>query len=719
MSNNYLKYTSRDYDSILTDLTESISSISDTWTSREDSDPGIVLVKLMSALGDMLSFNMDKQALEYYAPTVTQRKNAQKLFELIGYKMHWYRAATTTITLKNTIPIPSELQAYIDYVNAESTAKKRTIYTQFCNSPYLLGKTSGGYAADDWSDNPENVKKWENELSSSYDDWRTNKNNAINLNLYIDDPNSTLKVGAKGNSYYSYIIEPTTNKAYKDDNSNTIIPTKVLYPGEEVSYTAIQGNLCKVSFNVNRMRDNKFYLPDSNVDETYMYLQYVPQEGSVVTNTDIISESQNNFFTKVDNLLTQTDGGLHFQFGVDEFDFPYIELSSYWKEILKSSNITFNLFYIRTDGKYGNVTKNYLTYIGGISQKKLTITHSENNDYVLNADGEVICTPGKNPQTASDAYKDSLNYIMTYNTLVTIYDFERFTKRQPTISNAFAVDGQRANDLNSSLVTKCNNLTLIQLQDLLKTNGTKEELVSELIRRRTVHYDFREGYVPGKNNVSEYTKYKPYGLNIHVVSGYFDTESNDINSPGIVATYSKTFNGKTFPYYLYCINLESSENDKTSIKNKLDREMQNCRIVNVRPEYSAVRVFPFRCCGTIYLTQPVTQEVANSIMKAVMNNLKNAYHPSNLAFGERITYMSIIDVISNSSDYIRYFDAGLGSRKLIYFDGSDDVESYFNSISLMHFVQTYEENEKELNDDGTENKYYHLLSIDPEYILKD
>ena len=75
MANGILKYTSRDYDSIKTDLIDSISSLTDLWTSRNDGDPGIVLVKLMSALGDMISYNFDKQALEYYAPTVTQRKN--------------------------------------------------------------------------------------------------------------------------------------------------------------------------------------------------------------------------------------------------------------------------------------------------------------------------------------------------------------------------------------------------------------------------------------------------------------------------------------------------------------------------------------------------------------------------------------------------------------------------------------------------------------------
>ena len=102
MANDILKYTSKDFDSIKTDLIDSISSLTATWTSREDGDPGIVLVKHMSAIGDMLSYNLDKQALECYGPTVTQRKNAAKLFELVGYQMHWYRSAVTSVTLTYT-----------------------------------------------------------------------------------------------------------------------------------------------------------------------------------------------------------------------------------------------------------------------------------------------------------------------------------------------------------------------------------------------------------------------------------------------------------------------------------------------------------------------------------------------------------------------------------------------------------------------------------------
>ena len=70
---NMLKYTSRDYNSIKSDLLSAINAVTSNWTSREESDPGIILLNLMSYLGDNLSFNLDMEALEMYLPTVTQR----------------------------------------------------------------------------------------------------------------------------------------------------------------------------------------------------------------------------------------------------------------------------------------------------------------------------------------------------------------------------------------------------------------------------------------------------------------------------------------------------------------------------------------------------------------------------------------------------------------------------------------------------------------------
>ena len=146
----------------------------------------------------------------------------------------------------------------------------------------------------------------------------------------------------------------------------------------------------------------------------------------------------------------------------------------------------------------------------------------------------------------------------------------------------------------------------------------------------------------------------------------------------------------------------------------MDEAIDKTRIVNVRPEYTALRVFPWRCCGTLHLTQTVTELDAQNILKAVVNKLATVYKPENMTFGKKLTYMEIIDTILSSDPRIRYFDAGIGDKKLIYFGdregGFFNVDAYFNPISVMRYVQTYQE----ITDENSD--FYNMLCIDPSYI---
>lgn len=97
-----IAYTDKDYANILDDLINSISSITQKWNTTDVNDPGMVLVKLMAILGDMLFYNMDMQSLEIYPNSVTQRKNAASIYKLIGYKMRWYKSAIIQANVVNT-----------------------------------------------------------------------------------------------------------------------------------------------------------------------------------------------------------------------------------------------------------------------------------------------------------------------------------------------------------------------------------------------------------------------------------------------------------------------------------------------------------------------------------------------------------------------------------------------------------------------------------------
>lgn len=95
-------YTNKDFVSIyeeLLDLTKDLSSKWDPSISNE-SDPGVILLKLNAIIADKCNYSIDKSLLECFPLSVTQQNNARQLFEQLGYYMHWYKSATTVVTVR-------------------------------------------------------------------------------------------------------------------------------------------------------------------------------------------------------------------------------------------------------------------------------------------------------------------------------------------------------------------------------------------------------------------------------------------------------------------------------------------------------------------------------------------------------------------------------------------------------------------------------------------
>ena len=757
MSNNILQYTSRDFDSIKKDLINAIPNLTNLWTSREDGDPGIVLVKLMSALGDMLSFNFDKQALEYYGPTVTQRKNAAKLFELIGYKMHWYRAATTTVSLTYQPVLEEDISFYKRIADGESPVDVYYDYRSYYNYngyPDVLTTYSISVPFEISVEGlPETfvITELENELSSGqtmqepipitiknnnnfkahaalfatyaqqvFEYWV--KANRIGLHTYIEDPRLSILLYSTTYSEPVYSLIPSTQSSGVENG--VYQPTIYLYPYTATPLKALQGSLASTNFTTRQLKKNCFYIPDSNIDETYIFLGYKTVETNMTDQATI-------FVTKVDNLLTTSDGELHFQFGVDEFDYPYIELSSYWMDIIGDKSVTFTLYYFRTQGQYGNITENYIKRLNNASSLNIDITNIENTDYHVNTVGETISSPGYNPQTAADAYKDSLNYIMTYDTVVTIYDFMRFTKRQDGISNAFACDGQYAKDLNDKQRKLCNSYTKEQLITILGTDGgglSKSQLAQCLFNIRKIMPSYKDNIATIEDalNPGPDSEFVNYSINIYpIVENYRVSDNDSEGNPYQIAFFGNNVgNGSVYPYKIYRI-LTSEDSgvtpDNYKIETQLDEAFENVHVANVKPFYNGCRVFDWRVCGTLHLKKAVSQEDANKIIRNVINTISTAYSVSNMQFGVKVNYMELIDIITNSDSNIRYFDAGMGTKKLIDFANLMDStssslyftpEAYFNDESIMRYAQTYDECVQ-----TPSSQYYNYISVDPSYIL--
>ena len=124
-----LSIDSRDYLSIYNDLVNAIPDVSQIWKSTDENDIGIILIKLMSMYGDMLSYNHDRAVLEVYPESVQQRKNAVQLFNLLGYKMHWYRSAVCKAYITNNSSVVITIPKYTRF----STIDNNIFYTYIGN----------------------------------------------------------------------------------------------------------------------------------------------------------------------------------------------------------------------------------------------------------------------------------------------------------------------------------------------------------------------------------------------------------------------------------------------------------------------------------------------------------------------------------------------------------------------------------------------------------
>ena len=96
-----LSYTNKDFGQIYPELLDLVKKISYKWdpSQSDESDPGVVLLKLAALMADKNNYNIDKNILETFPLSVTQLQNARQVFEQCGYCMKYYRSATTTLSM--------------------------------------------------------------------------------------------------------------------------------------------------------------------------------------------------------------------------------------------------------------------------------------------------------------------------------------------------------------------------------------------------------------------------------------------------------------------------------------------------------------------------------------------------------------------------------------------------------------------------------------------
>lgn len=561
---NKTRYTHRDYESIKSDLINAIPSLTQEWSGREDTDPGIVLIKLMSMLGDNLSYNVDKNVLELFLETVTQRKNCSKILSLLGYKMHWYRSGTLGMQIR---------------------------------------------------------------LTDEYDS-QGNPNHVV---LY---PFRTTFKTSLGDIVYTLVSE--------ERGAGDI---DILSATHNTIVSLVEGRVISVTFDRSSLVNNRYYFPENNIDESHIWLTF----------------GSNHTFNLVDNLYLVTDDSRgSFEFNVDEYDRPYIELVKYWEDIVGNSASTakFTLNYFLSSGSKGNVSRNQLVRVqevGGSSSSNassvLVMTHPGNSDTLEDfSESNQYTSIGYDPQTVETAKKDSANYVFTHNTLVTASDFEKAARRVKGITSSKVLDNE-----------------IIRYENEHQTDRLNE-VVSEIASRG--YDDF--GTVDEVNGNGEVSKVlKPYQAIIYTL--YKGAESSTIAASGPIEVSNEYVlrEGK-YRFSSYDdFNLEPPSESSpffglgyfpykpiSFILTQISDLINNAQKMSVQCEFGTSKIFPFKVSGTVHLNEPISPQDTLIVIDNINTSLEEYYYPgNNLGYGDLPRFMDIVEVIQGSDINIKYFDA--------------------------------------------------------------
>lgn len=131
-------YTNKDFAAIYPELLDLAQKISYKWNPAEsdESDPGVVLLKLAALMADKNNYNIDKNVLETFPLSVTQLQNARQLFEQCGYSMKYYQSGTTvlTLTMQREPTLPSSVQVEDSTADRTYTIPKFTMVSDLENS---------------------------------------------------------------------------------------------------------------------------------------------------------------------------------------------------------------------------------------------------------------------------------------------------------------------------------------------------------------------------------------------------------------------------------------------------------------------------------------------------------------------------------------------------------------------------------------------------------
>lgn len=607
-SRGLVRYTSRDYESLKQEFFDLVPKLTDLWKPEADADPGVVLGKFVSSVADMLGTNLDVLANEVFAPTMSQRKNAEKVLGLIGYTLGFYVGAATEITITN---------------NLETAIKM---------------------------------------------DFGFNGSNWATLNAYTDITNNTRTL--------TYNILPNTNTYGAEDSRSVrdITTTNVdvfassdvvtLDPGESVTRVAAEGTLRSYQVSVSEVKRNNYVitLPSQHIDPSKVWLMAKANssDSSFLSTQWIQCESVSGF----------VDPEPRFAVTYDNYSNAQVTVSSYLNQLDNYDNNYLVVYWLDVSGTIGCVGEDVLTNLLFAVDQPMDVAVDSGDITISNLANTVelphtYTVTGDSPETAHEAYLNSRNYINTWDSLVTLPDYNRFLNREAGIDTGVVIDCQKALEINMAIYN----------DDSLTDDQKRKKYIT--------NYDFPEG----DNNVDWQAAldldFDPTDPNKFVFAANFQRYTamcfaihNDFKS-------SSLGQGKT--------SLVQTKSTTNFVRYKPPQAVIDGVLADYRPlqsmsvdmKFGYARIFKFYVVGTIYPTRPVSESVAYNLILRAKEALSLYFAPSNRQFGDVPTLTEVVEVVQGCDDLISYFDAGSNNSDCIRWDECDP--DFVNPISFCRY----------------------------------
>jgi hypothetical protein len=639
-SRGVIKYTSRDYNSIMTEFWEIVPKLTDLWKPEADADPGVVLGKILASAADMLGVSVDLLANELFAPSVTQRKNAEKLFGLIGYTLGWYTAARTEVTFQNN----TENSIIVDFGFSGSDFSTLNAYTDITDQPRVI---------------TYNVLP----MTNSYG-FQNSRSRRDSLNSDID-------------------IFATSDRVS-------------LSPGGSVTRVAIEGELRNITVSVKTVKENNYIitLPSQHIDTTAIWLK---------AKSNLSEGFLDTRWLRVDTTADFVDGEPRFCVSYDNYGNAQIQVSTVLNSLENYEDNYFVIYWFDCSGVIGSVSQDVLQDFKTAIPATGNVNNFAAEDIKIINLANTIELPhtytvtGKSPETAKEAYINSRNYINTWDSLVTLPDYNRFIKREAGVDSGLVIDCQKALEINVAIY-KSTSLTEAQKnkQYIGPTDFPIAKTNTLNWRNILIDMGISENDLKG-NNLPFPCNFQTYSAMCFCIHNDFDDATDYTPSEFIDVAPEKYTNGKLnysavdMPAMNY-----TRYRPPISFLDGIMADYRGLGALSVDLQFGYARISPWYVVGEIYPKTPVSRETGNVLIAKAKEALALYFSAGNRDFGQKPTTMEVVNVIENSSDNIRYFDAGSlknpvinwGERKTFANNQtmmvSYDID-YFNPISFAKY----------------------------------